>query len=74
MSELRTMLENLSDVYDDYAEGIMCIIRKKPELEEKTIRFIKENPDANTSQVQEYVCDFMFDENGQLLPEFICND
>ena len=74
MEELKKLLENLSDVYDDYAEGILCLIRKKPELEEKTIEFIKANPDVNTSQVQEYVCDFLFDENGQLLPEFVCKD
>lgn len=74
MSELKSMLEKISDVYDGYADGIMRIIQRKPEIEQKTIDFIKENPDANTSQVQEYVSDFLFDGNGVLLPEFRCVD
>lgn len=74
MNELKSLLEKLSDVYDGYADGIMSIITKKPEIEQKTINFIKGNPDANTSQVQEFVSNFLFDGNGQLLPEFVCND
>lgn len=74
MSELREMLEKINDVYDGYTDGIMSIIQRKPEIEQKTIDFIKGNSQANTSQIQEYVSNFLFDENGELFPEFRCVD
>lgn len=74
MSELKSLLEKTSDSYEDYVIGILCQARHSTETENKIIHFLKENPTANSSEVLGFASDMLFDENGQLLPEFICND
>ncbi|MDE6595480.1 MAG: hypothetical protein K2K44_05670 [Oscillospiraceae bacterium] len=74
MSELKSLLEKTSDSYEDYVIGVLCQARHSIEIENKIIKFLKENPTANSSQVLDYASDFLFDENGVLLPEFVCKD
>lgn len=74
MSELKDLLEKTSDSYEDYVIGILCQARHNEKIEKEIVNFLKENPDATSSQVLEFSNDFLFDENGQLLPEFVCED
>lgn len=74
MEELKSLLEQTSDSAEDYVLYMMALVRDKPDLKETFIKFLKENPDATAEQVMDYSDDFLFDENGQLFPEFVCND
>lgn len=74
MNELKSLLEKTSDSYEDYVLYMMALVRDKPDLEKTFIMFLKENPDATAEQVMDYSDDFLFDENGELFPEFRCVD
>ncbi len=74
MSELKSLLEKTNDSYEDYVIGVLCQARHSDEMEKNIIKFLKENPKANSSKVLDFATSLLFDENDQLLPEFICND
>jgi len=60
MEELKKALESVSDCYDDFVRGMIIIIKKKEELAEKIIDYIKENPEAKTDDVIEYLDSLRF--------------
>ena len=60
MEELKNALESVPDCYDDFVKGTIIIIKKRKELAEKVIEFIKENPDAKTDDVIEYLDSLRF--------------
>lgn len=74
MNELKSLLEKTSDSYEDYVLYMIALVRDKPDLEETFIMFLKENPNATSEQVMDYSDDFLFDESGQIFPEFRCVD
>lgn len=54
MEELKELLLNVSDSYFDFVCGIMAIARDYPERMNDIIQFLKENPQATTSEVGEW--------------------
>lgn len=55
MGELRTLLEKVSDSYDDFVEGMMVYLKDDPENREKVTEYIQSNPDAKTDDILEYM-------------------
>lgn len=74
MEELKSLLENTSDSYDVYVRYMMKFVSRKPSLKETIVNFLKENPRATADQVMDFSDDFLFGENGELLPEFRCEE
>lgn len=74
MDKLKNFIEKTSDSREEYMLYIMALVRGKPELRTDILNFIEENPTATSEDIMSFTDGFLFDENGQLLPEFICND
>lgn len=53
-SELKQLLENVSDSYFDFVLGVMLSFVDDEEGQKKMIAFLKENPNANSDDVSEY--------------------
>ena len=53
--ELEELLRNVNGSYWDFVVGIPLIIKKIDDGEQKVIEFIKENPDAGTSEIIRFV-------------------
>ena len=54
---LGTLLNNMNGSYRDFAEAVLQYAKKKPEREEAVLKFLKEHPDATTSDVVKFVSD-----------------
>lgn len=57
MSEFKIILENVSDTYKDFVNGMLLSV-KNDEDRDKVAEFISKNPKADTSDIAE----FFFDE------------
>lgn len=51
MDELRQLLLRVSDCYSDFVYGVMAEARDYPDRLDDLIHFIKENPQATTSDI-----------------------
>ena len=58
-SELRTLLENVSDAYPDFILGVMLTFANDKSGQNKMISFLKANPDATADEISEYE-DFLY--------------
>lgn len=56
---LREALENIPDAYSDFTESVYKDLRDSDENIQKLLDFIKDNPDAQTDDVLEYVDDVL---------------
>lgn len=54
MEELRDLLENIQDTYEDFVGFIMSVAEKSEYRKKKLISYIKNNPEVNTSDVIHY--------------------
>jgi len=50
MDELRKLLENVSDSYKDFVDGLCSLAKEYDEID-ILIDYIKENPEANSSEI-----------------------
>lgn len=57
--KLREALANIPDAYSDFKESVYKDLRDSDENIQKLLDFIKENPDAQTDDVLEYVDDVL---------------
>nr|DAX60722.1 MAG TPA: hypothetical protein [Caudoviricetes sp.] len=55
MDELRELLRNVSDTYDDFVDGVCCIVKKHKECLDDVIQFIKGDPNRESSDILEYL-------------------
>ncbi|MCM1023827.1 MAG: hypothetical protein NC395_07185 [Prevotella sp.] len=74
MEQLKNLIEKTSDAREEYTLYIMALVRGKPELMTDILNFLKENPASTSAEIMNFTDDFLFDENGELLPEFRCDD
>ena len=51
MEELRQLLLQVSDSYSDFVHGVMLDARDNPDRLDDIIQFIKDNPEATTSDI-----------------------
>lgn len=51
MDELKQLLLQVSDSYSDFVHGVMAEARDYPDRRDDIIRFIKEHPEATTSDI-----------------------
>lgn len=51
LEKLKSELKSVSDYYDDFYSGIVDRCENNAELTEHILDFIKDNPDANTSEI-----------------------
>lgn len=51
MEELRQLLLQVSDSYSDFVLGVMLDARENPDRLDDIIKFIKDNPEATTSDI-----------------------
>lgn len=54
MEELEILLKDISDSYSDFVVGVMAEARSSPEKLDELISFIKNNPEATTSDIGEW--------------------
>lgn len=74
MDKLKDFIEKTSDSREEYTLYIMALVHGKSELRTDILNFIGENPTATSADIMNFTDGFLFDENGQLLPEFVCKD
>lgn len=55
-SDFKKLLENVSDTYIDFVNGMLLSV-KTDEDREKIAIYIKDNPNADTSDIAEYFFD-----------------
>lgn len=51
MEELKMLLENVKDSYYDFVMGMMCEEKNHPGRANMISNYIKENPNADTSEI-----------------------
>lgn len=54
MDELKQLLLQVPDCYSDFVYGVMAEARDYPEHLDELIKFIKDNPEATTSDIGEW--------------------
>ena len=54
MEELEILLKGVSDSYSDFVVGVMAEARSSPKKLDGLIAFIKNNPEATTSDIGEW--------------------
>ena len=54
MDELKNLLENVSDTYDDFVGGVLNAVEDEEDIE-KLIAFIKEDETRTSSDIIEYL-------------------
>ena len=57
MEELTKMLNNIADSYYDFVLAVTQYAKRKPERLEKVLNYLKDNPNATSSDVVEFVSD-----------------
>lgn len=55
--ELKSALEGITDSYSDFVSGSLASVRGNEEYQKKLFQYIKENPDAKTDDVIDYIFD-----------------
>lgn len=55
MEELRELLENVSDTYDDFVGCVLCAVKSDDEEIQKIKDFIKEDPARKSDDILEYL-------------------
>lgn len=55
MDELKNLLENVSDTYDDFVGCVLCAVKNDDEDMHKVIDFIKEDPMRKSDDILEYL-------------------
>ena len=58
--ELKKLLENVSDTYYDFVKGALIEAKKDESYAEKLIDYLKNNPDATTSEIIKYETEEIF--------------
>ena len=58
--EVKKLLENVSDTYYDFVEGALIEAEKDESYAEKLIDYLKNNPDATTSEIIKYETEEIF--------------
>lgn len=56
-SELKDALRNVSDSYEDFVRGSWNSVKKKDEHQKKLLQYLKDNPNAQTDDVIDYISD-----------------
>lgn len=74
MEELKKLLENVSDSYPGFVRGVMGEARDCPEKLDKLKEYIKENPDASSSDIGEWTGINMLGLDPDNPPELILTD
>ena len=59
MEELKKALENVSDSYSDFVNGIMNLLEEDEEQTEKMIQYIKDNPEAKTDDCLDFLREYI---------------
>ena len=54
MDELKALLENVSDSYDDFVRGIMAEVKNYPEKLDELVEYIRSHSEANSSDIGEW--------------------
>lgn len=56
LNELKDLAENVSDTYDDFVDGMVCIMKKQEKEDiQSVVDYINGNPEATTSDIIEYL-------------------
>lgn len=55
MDELKELLENVSDSYDDFVGCVLCAVKHDDEDIQKVKEFIKEDPTRKSDDILEYL-------------------
>lgn len=55
MDELKELLENISDTYDDFVGCVLCAVKHDDEDMQKVKEFIKEDPTRKSDDILEYL-------------------
>ncbi len=58
--EFKALLEGVSDSYDGFVEGGLIEAKDNDEYIEKITKFIKDNPEANTSDIIQFETEEIF--------------
>lgn len=59
MEDFKKLLENVKDSYYDFVMGMMCEEKNHPGRAEMIINYIKEHPDADTSEIIGWVQSYL---------------
>lgn len=59
-NKLKECLENVSDTYTDFIIGGLREAKHDPEYADKIIKFIRDHPDAKTSDIIRYETEEIF--------------
>lgn len=51
MEELRQLLLKVSDSYSDFVRGVMLDARNNPDKIDELVKYIKDNPEADSSDI-----------------------
>ena len=60
MDELRELLLNVEDTYEDFVGGVCCSVKGHEDGIAEMVRFIKSNPETLSSDIIEYLDDIGF--------------
>jgi len=55
MDELKELLENVSDTYDDFVGCVLCAVKHDEEDMQKVKEFIKEDSTRKSDDILEYL-------------------
>ena len=55
MDELKKLLENVSDTYDDFVGCVLCAVKHDDEEIRKVKDYIKEDPARKSDDILEYL-------------------
>ncbi len=59
MEELVNLLEGVSDTYQAFVHGVSAVCKRNPEVLDAIIQYIKENKDADSSDITEKLYDMI---------------
>lgn len=55
VNTLKKALCEVSDSYDDFVAGVLAFVTKNPDNADVIMKYIEDNPDANTSEIAEFM-------------------
>lgn len=55
--ELKDALRNVPDSYEDFVKGSFASVKGNEEHQKKLLQYLKDNPDAQTDDVIDYIYD-----------------